>query len=84
MILVYRASSFYIAKRYSKYTRQQQQHLFNGPLSRNAGVSRHWKGKTKIYIYWSKDIGWQWHQLGHTQTLPQTGNHASTPPVSFL
>jgi len=32
------------------------------------------------------DSEWQWHQLGHTQTVStslQTDNHASTPPLSF-
>jgi len=46
-----------------------------------------WAGTKKvkpIWIYW-RDSEWQWHQLGHMQicTLPQTDNHASTPPLSF-
>jgi len=31
-------------------------------------------------------MGWQWHQLDHTQiicTSLQTDNHASTSPLSF-
>ena len=34
----------------------------------------------------ARDSEWQWHQLGHMQvcTSLQTGNHASTPPLSFL
>jgi len=34
----------------------------------------------------ARDIEWQWHQLSHMQicTSPQTDNHASTPPLSFL
>jgi len=34
----------------------------------------------------AKDNEWQWHQLGQMQicTSPQTDNHASTPPLSFL
>jgi len=42
-------------------------------------VSRYQKDKT--------DREWQWHQLGHMQTICtslQTDNHASTPPLSFL
>jgi len=33
----------------------------------------------------ARDSEWQWHQLGHMQiyTLPQTDNHARTPPLSF-
>jgi len=32
-------------------------------------------------------MGWQWHQLDHTQIICislQTDNHASTSPLSFL
>ena len=34
----------------------------------------------------ARDSEWQWHQLGHMQicTSPQTDNHTSTPPISFL
>jgi len=34
----------------------------------------------------ARDTEWQWHQLGHMQicTSPQTHNHASIPPLSFL
>jgi len=34
----------------------------------------------------ARESEWQWHQLGHMQicTSLQTGNHASTPPLSFL
>jgi len=33
----------------------------------------------------ARDSEWQWHQLGRMQvcTLLQTGNDASTPPLSF-
>jgi len=36
------------------------------------------------YFAEARDSEWQWHQLGHMQicTLLQTGNHASTPPLS--
>ena len=33
------------------------------------------------------DLGWQWHQLDHMQsvcTLLQTDNHGNTPSLSFL
>ena len=34
----------------------------------------------------ARDSEWQWQQLGHMQicTSPQTDNHASIPPLSFL
>jgi len=41
----------------------------------------------KVKPHWIlKDSEWQWHQLGHMLicTLPQTDNHASTLPLSFL
>jgi len=55
-------------------------HLFNGPLSGTAGVSRYQKGKTNLDFTEARDIEWQWHQLGHMQvcTSLQTDNHAST------
>jgi len=36
-----------------------------------------------IWILLNQETEWQWHQLGHMQicTLPQTDNHASTPPT---
>jgi len=61
-------------------------------LSETTWMSRRQKGKTSfrkvkpIWIYWSKDSEWPWHQLDHMQicTLTQTHNHASIPPLSFL
>ena len=49
-------------------------------------MSRYQKGKTNLDFTEARDSEWQWHQLGHMQvcTLLQTGNHASTPPLSFL
>jgi len=49
-------------------------------------VSWYQKGKTNLDFTEARDSEWQWHQLGHMQvcTLLQTGNHASTPPLSFL
>jgi len=48
-------------------------------------VSRYQKGKANLDFNEARDSEWQWHQLGHMQvcTLPQTDNHASTPPLSF-
>jgi len=56
---------------------------------RQPGLSRHQKAEP----FWSNQSGfteardseWQWHQLGYMPicTLPQTDNHASTPPLSF-
>jgi len=49
-------------------------------------VSRYQKGKTNLDFSEARDSERQWHQLGHMQvcTLLQTGNHTSTPPLSFL
>jgi len=59
---------------------------FNGFFSRTTRVSRNQKGKTSLHFTEARDSEWQWHQLGHMQvcTWPQTDNHASTPPLSFL
>jgi len=64
---------------------QQQQHLFNGPLSWTNQVSRYQKGKNQSGFYWSKR---QWVAvafLGHMQicTSLQSANLASTPPLIF-
>ena len=61
-------------------------HPFNGPLSGTTQVSRYQKGKTNLDFTETRDSEWQWHQLSHMQvpTSPQTDNHASTPPLSFL
>jgi len=44
------------------------------------------KGKTNLDFTEARDSEWQWHQLGRMQvcTSPQSDNHASTPPLSFL
>jgi len=64
---------------------QQQQHSFNGPLSRTTRVSRYQKGKTNLDFTEARDSEWQRHQLGHMKvcTALQTDNHTSTPPLSF-
>jgi len=61
-------------------------HPFNGPFSRTTQVSRYQKGETSLDFTEARDSEWQWHQLGHMQvcTSLQTGNHTSTPPLSFL
>ena len=61
-------------------------HRFNGPFSRTTRVSQYQKGKTGLDFTEARDSEWPWHELGRTQvyTLLQTGNHASTPPLSFL
>jgi len=48
--------------------------------------SRYQKGKTNLDFTEARDSEWQWQQLGHMQvcTSPQTDNHASTSPLSFL
>jgi len=49
-------------------------------------VSRYQKGKISLDFTEARDSEWQWQQLGHMQicTLPQTDNHASIPPLTFL
>ena len=61
-------------------------HPFNGSFSGTTHVSRYQKGKTNLDFTEARDSEWQWHQLGNRQvcTLLQTGNHARTPPLSFL
>jgi len=49
--------------------------------SRTIWVSRHQKGKPFWILLEREMMGWQWHQLDHTQiicTSLQTDNHAST------
>ena len=49
-----------------------------------------WAGTRKVKPIWillTRDSEWQWHQLGHMQTICtslQTDNHTSTPPLSFF
>jgi len=68
------------------FTENTHRHPFNGALSGTTQVSRYRKGKTNLDFTEAKDGEWQWHQLGHMQvcTSLQTGNRASTPPLSFL
>jgi len=50
-------------------------------------VSRYQKGKTNLDFTEARDSEWQWHQLGHMQTICislQTDNHASTPSLGVL
>jgi len=46
---------------------------------------RYQKGKTNLDFNEARDSEWHWHQLGHMQVCTSllTGNHASTPPLSF-
>jgi len=67
----------------SNYNRLQP---FNGVFSGTTWVSQYQKGKTNRDFTGARDSEWQWHQLGHMQvcTSLKTGNHASTPPLSFF
>jgi len=49
-------------------------------------MSQYQKDKTIWIFAEARDSEWQWNQLGYMQvcTLPQTDNHASTPPLSFF
>ena len=63
-----------------------QTNPFNGSLSGTAWVSQYQKGKTNLDFTEARDSEWQWHQLGHMQTICtslQTANYASTPPLSL-
>jgi len=60
--------------------------LFNGLFSRTTWVSQHQKGKTFWILMKQEMMGWQWHQLDHTQIICislQTDNRDSTPLLSF-
>jgi len=50
------------------------------------GLPRWASTKTNLYFTEARDSQWQWHQLGYIQicTSPQTDNHTSIPPLSFL
>jgi len=60
-------------------------HPFNGLFSTTTWVSRYQKGKTSLDLNGARNggvLGWQWHQLDHTQTICtslQTDNHTNTP-----
>jgi len=71
--------SRYVYNAIRHYTHTQ---LFNGPLSGTTRVSWLQKGKTSLDFIEAGNSESQWHQLGHMQvcTLPQTDNHARTPP----
>jgi len=61
-------------------------HTFNGLFSRTTWASWHQKGKPFWILLEQEMMGWQWHQLDHTQiicTLLKTDNYASNPPLSF-
>jgi len=50
-------------------------------------VSRYHKGKANLDFTEARESWWQWHQLGHMQTICtslQIDSHASNPPLSFL
>jgi len=55
-------------------------------FSMTTRVSQHQKGRTILDFNETRDDGWQWHELGHMQTICtslQTDNHASTQSVNF-
>jgi len=57
-------------------------HLFNGPLSRTARVSRHQKGKTNLDFNEARDSQWQWHQLD--QSAPRSRQITMPAPHLFF
>jgi len=62
---------------------------FDGLFSRTTWVSWNQKGKTSLDLNEARDdrvLGWQWHQLGHMQTICtslQTDNHTNTSTLNF-
>ena len=54
-----------------------QTHPFNGSLSGTAQESRYQKGKTNLDFTEARDREWQWHQLGHMQSVPRSRQPAS-------
>ena len=64
-------------------------HPFNGLLSKTTRVSRHQKGRISLDLNEAKDdgdLGWQWHQLDHVQTICtslQTDNRTNSSSLNF-
>ena len=62
-------------------------HPFNGLLSGTTRLSRYQKGQTNLDFTEARDSEWQWHQLGHMQTMCtsslQADNHTNTPSLNF-
>ena len=64
-------------------------HPFNGLFSRTTWVSQYQKGKTSLDLNEARDdevSEWQWHQLGHMQTIFtsfRTDNHTNTSSLIF-
>ena len=57
------------------------------PLNECSSISSYYyyqKGETNLDFTEARYSEWQWQQLSHMQmcTLPQTDNHASTPPLT--
>jgi len=71
---------------FSGFNTHTHTHPFNGPLSGTTQVSQYQKGKTNLDFTGARESEWQWNPLGHMQVCisHQTGNHASTPLLSFL
>ena len=70
-----------------RYTDTTHIHMFNGLFSRTTWVSQQQKCKPFWILLKQEMMGWQWHQLDHTQiifTTFQTDNHASTSSLNFL
>jgi len=63
----------------------EEQHSFNGLVSRRTHISQHQKGKP-FWILMKRDDGWQWHQLYNMQllcTFSPARYHASTSSLNF-
>ena len=59
----------------------QQQHTFNGPLSRTTQVSGYQKFKTNPDFTEARDSEWQWHHLGHMQVCTALRSRQITTPA---
>jgi len=53
----------------TKYTPHTHTHTLNDPFSRTTRVSWYQKGITNLDFIKPTDSEWQWHQLGHMQTI---------------
>jgi len=56
-------------------------HPFNGLFSRTTWVSWHQKGKPFWILLQQEMMGWQWHQLDHTQIICTAIQTEITMPV---
>jgi len=70
------------------YQQEQQQHLFNGPLSWTTWVSQYLKGKTNLDLLEQETVSGSGISWAVCKSAPcsrtNNYNHASIPPLNFL